>query len=150
MRWLRRVARRLGTGERGDASVEAAIFLPLLGILVLVVVFGGRHTTAEQGVQSAASAAARSASIARSTDTAHADAVAAATASLDNHGVNCVSTDVSVDLSGFSAPVGTDAQVTVEVTCQVGLADLSVPGMPGSISVSSTAISPIDTYRGRG
>lgn len=36
------------------------------------------------------------------------------------------------------------------VRCRVDMADLAIPGTPGSVQVESTQSSPIDTYRGRG
>jgi hypothetical protein len=56
---------------------------------------------------------------------------------------------VTVDLDAFTAPPGTPAQVASTVTCQVDLADLAVPGVPGSHTVTATMSSPIDTYRER-
>jgi hypothetical protein len=37
--------------------------------------------------------------------------------------------------------------VTVTVICRVSVADLSVPGMPGSVVVRATSSAPIDPYR---
>ena len=39
---------------------------------------------------------------------------------------------------------------TATVACVVNLADLSLPGVPGTRTVTATATSPIDTYRERG
>jgi hypothetical protein len=60
-----------------------------------------------------------------------------------------VSTDVVVDVTGFAAPVGSDATVTVTVTCTVTIADLAIPGLPGTHTMTGTATSPIDSYRSR-
>ena len=56
---------------------------------------------------------------------------------------------VSVDTSAFGVPVGTPATVTASITCRVPFADLSLPGMPGSITVRSTGAAALDTYRAR-
>jgi hypothetical protein len=53
-----------------------------------------------------------------------------------------VSTTVTVDTAGFAAPVGTPATVTATVRCVVNLADLAVPGVPGTRTVTATATSP--------
>ena len=135
--------------ERGTAAVELAVAAPFLMLIVLVIVAGGRLELARGGVQAAAADAARAASIARTADAAADTATASAQATLANQGLTCTSTVVSVDLSGFGAPVGPPAAVTATVTCTVPLADLGVPGLPGQRPLTATAVSPLDTYRGR-
>src|SRR3546814_17644537 len=61
-------------GDRGSASIEAAIAVPAFGLFVGLIIFGGRTAIAQQSVESAASDAARSASILRT----NAEATAAA------------------------------------------------------------------------
>lgn len=145
MRWLRR---RL-SGERGSVSLELVVLTPGLLLVIGVLIYGGRLELAKQSVQSAASQAAREASIARTQPEANSAADAAATRSLAEQGLNCVSSSVSVDTSGFASPAGTPATITAEVTCVVNLSDLAVPGIPGSQTVTATADSPLDTYRER-
>ena len=53
-----------------------------------------------------------------------------------------------VDVGGFASPAGTPASVGATVTCQVSLAD-TLPGLPGSIGVTATVRSALDTYRER-
>ena len=143
-----------GTGqtprpERGSAVIEAAIGVPAFLLLVGLIVFAGRVAIANQAVGSAATEAARAASIARSSGDARAEAESAAVSSLANQRVNCGRSAVTVDTSGFASPVGTPATVRATVTCVVSLSDLSVPGIPGSRSVTATMTSPLDTYRER-
>ena len=145
MRWLRR---RL-TGERGSVSLELVILTPGLLLVLGVLIYGGRLELAKQSVQSAATQAAREASIARTQPEANSTADVAATRSLAEQGLDCVSSSVSVDTSGFASPAGTPASITAEVTCVVNLSDLAVPGVPGSQTVTATADSPLDTYRER-
>ena len=142
------VRRRLG-GERGSVSLELVVLTPGLLLVIGVLIYGGRLELAKQSVQSAASQAAREASIARTQPEANSTADAAATRSLAEQGLNCVSSSVSVDTSGFASPAGTPASITAEVTCVVNLSDLAVPGIPGSQTVTATADSPLDTYRER-
>lgn len=147
MTWARRVLAR--DGERGSASIEAVIAAPAIGLFVGLVILGGRLALAGQTVESAAYEAARSASIARTAALAASSSHAAATATLANQSLTCASTNVSVDVSGFSAPTGTPASVEATVTCVVALGDLTLPGVPGTRTVTATAVSPIDTYRER-
>ncbi len=39
--------------------------------------------------------------------------------------------------------------MSATVTCVVNLGDISVPGLPGSLTITETVTSPLDTYRGR-
>ncbi|NHA68227.1 TadE family protein [Phycicoccus flavus] len=144
-----RTRRTSVAGERGSAALEAAVGVPAFLLLVGLVIAGGRLAIAGQALQSAATDAARAASIARTQTTALTSAATAATTSLDNQHLACVSRAVTVDVSGFTAPVGTPAAATATVTCTVRLSDLAVPGLPGARTLTATATSPIDTYRER-
>ena len=136
--------------EAGSAAIEAAVGLPAFMLFVALVILAGRLAIATQAVQASASEAARVASIARTQSSAQGAAATAATSSLANQNLHCVRSTVTVDTAGFDAPVGTPAQVTATVACVVNLADLSLPGVPGTRTVTATATSPIDTYRERG
>lgn len=135
--------------ERGSAAIEAVIVVPAFMLFVLLIIAGGRLAIAHQQVESAAAEAARSASIARSPGQAAADARAGADRSLQSNGLVCTSTEVQVKTAGFTAPVGTATQVSATVRCTVALADLGVPGLPGSHTVAASVSSPVDTYRER-
>lgn len=136
--------------ERGSAAIEAAIGLPAFILFVGLIIAGGRLAIAHQALQSAASDAARTASISRDAGEANSAAQREARTSLNNQKLACRSTEVSVDTSGFRVPTGQPADVTVTLTCRVDLADLSVPGVPGSRLIRATMRSPIDTWRERG
>ncbi|MBW8174033.1 pilus assembly protein [Ornithinimicrobium sp. Arc0846-15] len=135
--------------ERGSVTVEAVLLAPAVLVLVFLVIFGGRWAIAQQAVEAAASEAARAASIARSPGEANGSASAMAGTSLSEQNVRCSSQSVGVDTSGFGAPVGTAAQVSVTVTCVVDMSDLAAPGIPGARTLTATMSSPLDTYRGR-
>jgi len=136
-------------GETGSVSLELAVLAPTLLLFIGVLVYGGRLSLADQAVQAAASQAAREASIPRTQPEADATAASVAAASLAPQGLDCLPSSVAVATTGFARPAGTPATVTATVTCVVALADLSVPGLPGSQTVSATADSPLDTYRER-
>lgn len=140
--------RRTRPRDRGSSVVEVVILAPALGLFLMLVIAGGRVAIAHQAVQSAAADAARSASIARTQGHAETAAADAATTSLGDQGTDCAATSVSVDSTGFAAPVGTPASVAATVTCQVDLAGL-LPGLPGSMPITATVRSPLDSYRER-
>lgn len=141
--------RRSGGRDRGSVVIEAAIGIPAFLLFVGLIIFAGRVVIAQQAVQSAAADAARTASIARTAHEASSTARSAAADSLTNQHVHCRTWQVRLDTSGFATPVGTAATVTARITCLLDLADLSVPGVPGSKLVTATMTSPIDTYRER-
>jgi Flp pilus assembly protein TadG len=135
--------------ERGSVAIEAAIGVPTFGLFVAMIILGGRVEIASQSVDAAAYEAARAASIERTQSEAISSGRSAATSSLHDQGLQCAATDITVDAAGFNAPLGTTAQVTATVTCKVNLGDLSIPGLPGTRSITATASSPIDAYRER-
>ena len=141
------MTRRAWRDERGSVSLELAIIAPALLLLLGALVLAGRVETSSAIVEQAARAAARDASLARTTDAARTTALTSARRELA--GSTCVNTDVTVDTTGFAAPVGTDAAVTVTVSCTVSIADLAIPGLPGTHTMTGTATSPIDNYRSR-
>lgn len=135
--------------ERGSAAIEAVLGAVAFTLFLSLAILGGRVALAHQGVQASAADAARAASIARNPTSAATDARAAAAATLANQQLHCATHQVSVDTSGFAVPVGSPASVSATVTCQLVVADLSLPGIPGTIAVQATMTSPLDTYRGR-
>lgn len=135
--------------ERGSAALEAAIGLPAFVLFLGLIIVAGRIAVAGQAVDAVATEVARTASIARTEAAATRTAGDAATASLATQGLHCSATTVNVDTRGFRAPVGTPAAVSATITCTVPLGDIAIPGLPGTTTVTGTATSPIDTYRGR-
>jgi Flp pilus assembly protein TadG len=135
--------------ERGSVSVELALLAPALLLLLSFAVFAGRTQIAEGAVQEAARSAAREASLARDPATAAALAGAQAERTLAAQNLRCQQTTVDVDTAGFQAPLGQPGDVTVSITCVVGMADLLAPGLPGSVTVEASFISPVDAYRER-
>ncbi|MET8411861.1 TadE family protein [Streptomyces sp. NPDC005195] len=149
MRNTARWARRLRSDE-GSAAIEAAIILPSLIMFLCLAIAGGRLVTSGAKIDSAAEDAAREASIHRTAATAQSAAQTAAAESLNDQGITCASTSVSINTGGLSVPVGQVGTVTVTVTCTVNLSDLLLPGAPGARTLTSTATSVVDQYRQRG
>ena len=137
------------TREQGAVSVELALLAPALLLLVSFAVVAGRTQVAEGAVAEAARAAAREASLARDAVTAAALAGAQADRTLAAQDLRCQSTSVDIDTTGFQAPLGQPGDVTVSITCVVGMADLLAPGLPGSVTVEASFTSPVDAYRER-
>lgn len=135
--------------DRGSATIEAAIGVPAFMLFVGLIIFGGRTATTHQALQSAASDAARSASLARDAGSAKTAAEKAARSSLNAQDLKCDNVQVHTTTTGFTVAVGQDATVTVTVSCRLKLGDLAVPGVPGQRTISATMTSPLDTWRER-
>ncbi|MEJ8653658.1 hypothetical protein WKI65_37840 [Streptomyces sp. MS1.AVA.3] len=146
MTMLRRLCWR---DDRGTYTLETVIcvtfLLPFLGLLAAYGLAG----VFDSSVDNAANSAARAASQAADADTAQARGRAAAAAVLRQDDRNCTSQTVSIDTSSFSAPLGQAASVTATVTCTIPLAQLTVPGLPGSKTLTATATSALDQYADR-
>lgn len=136
-------------GQRGSATLELAVLAPVLLILLALIVAGGRIQLAGGSVETAARDAARQASIARTPAAARAAAVSSARATLNSEGLSCSGLSVSVDTAGFATPLGQRAHIEADVACTVPLADISVPGLPGTYRMRAMATSPLDANRGR-
>ncbi|MEU9412228.1 TadE/TadG family type IV pilus assembly protein [Streptomyces sp. NPDC048281] len=136
--------------DEGSAAIEAAIILPALIMFLCMAIAGGRIVTSGAKIDSAAEDAAREASIHRTAAAAQSAARAAAAESLNDQGIKCASTRVSINTSGLSVPVGQVGTVTATVVCTVNLSDLLLPGVPGAKTLTSTATSVVDQYRERG
>ena len=136
--------------ERGSAAIEAAILAPPLLVLIGLAIVGGRIQVAGGAIEGAAHDAARAASISRTAGEAHANALAAAGATLGQQGLHCASLTVVVNTAGFAVPVGQPATVSAAVTCVVDFSDLvGVDGLPGSKTLTASFVSPLDTFRTR-
>ena len=127
--------------------MELAILLPIGLLLVAMLVVGARIALAGDRISGVAGIAARDASLARSAVAAQQMATDTATAALTSQGLHCIDVQVRVDTSGFSAPPGTSASVTVAVSCTVDLSDVGVAGLPGSRTLTDSATSPLDPAR---
>ena len=137
------------SADRGSATLELAIVAPALLLLLSLVIAAGRVVAAGSAVEQAAAAGARAASLARDARSAESRAESVVRESLKGQGVTCATVSSRVQTTGFAVAVGRPASVSVEVRCAVPLADLAVPGMPGTRLMVAGATSPLDRFRGR-
>jgi Flp pilus assembly protein TadG len=140
---------RARRSDSGNAALELVILAPLLLALLSLVIAAGRTTVAQGSVDAAARDAARQASIALTPESAQTAGLVSARAALRRDGLDC-SPAVVIDTRQFtSVPVGRPAAITAVVSCAVPLANLALPGLPGTARLSATFTSPLDTYRSR-
>jgi hypothetical protein len=147
VRGERLFAGRRPFGDRGSESVELAILAPIAILVLTMLVVGARVSLAGDRISGVAGIAARDASLARSAGAAQQAANTAATAALAGADLHCTNVRVHLDTSGFSRPPGAAASLRVDVWCTVDLSDIGVPGLPGSKTLTDTAISPLDPAR---
>jgi Flp pilus assembly protein TadG len=148
-----RLARR-PKSEAGNAALELVILGPALLFLIGIIIVFGRIETAVTAVSDAARDAARQASL----QLDPADAIVAgqesAHAALAQDGLKCdplvnVDTNGAGHLPGFQGQVGQPAAVSATVTCVISLAQIVIPGLPGTDAITETFTSPLDLYRER-
>jgi len=129
--------------DEGQAIAELVIVAPVLLLVVVLLISLGRIDSAQGDVESAARAGVQAAVLQDSPNDARAQAVAAVASTLGTAGLTCPSPQVITNTSDF-VPGGS---VSVTVTCVTSLADVSVPGVPGTKTLSATSVAPIDPYR---
>jgi hypothetical protein len=128
-------------GERGSASAEIVIIAPILILMTAVALTLGRLAIDRGEVAEAARAAAEAASVWPTAPQANEAAQLAAAYSLVHDGLDCLSPRVVVDAASL-APGG---ELAVTVSCTVQLE--SSFGLPGAVTLVSSAVAPIETYR---
>jgi Flp pilus assembly protein TadG len=136
-------APRPARNDAGFSSLELVIITPVVLAMLLLVVGFGRLTHGRQLVQEAAAAGARAATLDSNPVRADADARQAAHDILTPGGISCQTFSTSVNTDDFR-PGG---QVSVAITCTVGLSDLGLAGFPGSKTMTASATSPLDQFR---
>ncbi|MFB9854493.1 TadE family protein [Micromonospora andamanensis] len=121
----------------------ALSYVPLMVLAALAVVACLRLASAAIDVNSAAAAAARQASLARTSGEAHAAGADGASTTLAGRPITCQPFTITVDPGAF-VPGG---QVSATVTCSVRLEDLYGLGLPGAVTITSTSRQPLDEFR---
>jgi Flp pilus assembly protein TadG len=138
------MTRRL-RGTRGDAGpLEVVLLVPVVLLAFALVVAFGRATTTSEHVAHAAAVGARAAASAQTLGGATVLASDVVADALAQVGMSCGAPSVS----GVFTPGGS---VTVTVSCQVDLGDLTAFGwLPGSRTLQASATEVIDRSRGAG
>ena len=136
------VAKSGRVGEGGSIAVELVILAPLITVLLAVVVLVGRVEATRADLAGAAHAAARDLSLARDPAAAMGDARALIDATLHVGSSDCLRATLRSSI--------TATEVRVTVSCEVGLSDVAVLPVPGSMTVSATATEVIDQHREQG
>lgn len=136
-------------GQRGAAVVEVALIVPLLVVLVLGLAGAWRIGWARTQLHEAAAAGARAATLATSAPAAVEQAVNTIEFDLATVNVVCSDLVVDVDTAAFLNPPGQHGSVIVRLGCRLDLADVMVPGLPGSLWLDAEASEALDVLRER-
>jgi Flp pilus assembly protein TadG len=137
---------RTDESERGAATTEMVLVMPVLIAFLSMVVLAGRLTDARGDVVSAASDAARAASIQATAGAAATEAQSIAEDTLAGEGIECQGgADVAISYRGGGHVRGAIVQATV--TCDVPTGDLALMNLPGVVTVREESWEPIDTHR---
>lgn len=129
--------------ERGVATLELVLLMPVFVGLILFAVGMGRLGQARGDIDAVARDAARAGSIARSPDEAQAAAQAAASDVLASRNLTCADLAVDVDTSDFRA----GGWVRVDVSCTIPLSQLTGLWSPGDKTMQARGLAVVDTYR---
>ena len=133
---IRRRAIEAAGSERGTMSIEVVVLVPVLLLITMVAVAGGRIVSAQGMVEAASRDAARAASMERSVGAASA-AANRSLAQADTARANC---SAGVDVGGFRRGGA--------VSCRVKLSDLGLVFLPGATVVRAESSAPVDQWRG--
>jgi len=126
--------------DRGMVATELAILFPVMLAMAMLVIFAGRVSEQNATVQSAADAAARTASIQLDQPTATTAAQTAATSNAN------LCSQISVDrLTWREAAPDQPGLVTVEVSCTISNAHLGFSF--GERTITRTAVSVVEYWR---
>jgi Flp pilus assembly protein TadG len=126
------------------ATAEMVLLTPLALVVLAFLVIAGRLSTTTADVTAASRDAARAASLAQNYDLAIAAAENTAASTLAQQDVTCRNLTVSGGDPGTFVAGG---EVTITVSCDVNLADVALPGIPGTRTVASTSTEVVDRFR---
>jgi Flp pilus assembly protein TadG len=129
--------------DSGSLTVELVVLAPVVFLIALCLLLFGRVSEARQLVTESARAGAEAAAVMPNAQSAQSAAVDSAAVGTDGRTHTCAHPEIVTDVSHYY-PGG---YVRVTVTCAVALSDLSVPGVPGSTTISESSTAPVDPYR---
>jgi Flp pilus assembly protein TadG len=130
--------------EHGSAVVELVLLTPVLILMLLFIVLCARLSDADLRLGDAAHQAARAATTARNPIAAASDATSTAQTALADAGIACQSLSARTDTGGLQP----GSTVTTTLSCTIGLRDLALLSLPGSVTLTATSSSIVDIYRG--
>ena len=130
---------RIRRDDRGSGAVQLPVMAATYVAFIMLLVFVGRVNSGHSAAETAARSAARTIAISRDPASAAGAAQDDAAAIVNVGSASCRSMDFSSSVS--------DTDVTVTVTCEVDLGEVTMTGIPGRWAATATASEPIDRWR---
>jgi Flp pilus assembly protein TadG len=140
---------RTARASAGSISIEAVLVIPAFVLFLVLIIAIGRVAMVREDLGAAAVNGTRIASLTTGSAAAETAAREAVTAQLAREGTTCLTLDIGVDTTALDRPPGEPGTVTTTIGCDVPLADLLVPGLPGHWVIRASYSTPIDTYTNR-
>lgn len=141
---MTRFRTRQRRSETGTLAVEMAIIVPSILLIFGLIFAYGRAASVNGYLESGTRDAARAATLARSYAEAEDRAREILREATQGLPQACQDT-LDVNLS---EPFAAGEPITVSTSCSYGLADIGLPGAPGTITPESSFTSMLDPYRG--
>jgi Flp pilus assembly protein TadG len=129
------------------ATAELVLLTPLAFVVLAFLVIAGRLSTVTAEVAAASRDAARAASLTQTYDQAITAATDTARGSLAKKDVTCRNLTVT---GGEPSTFVAGGEITVTISCDVSLADVALPGIPGTRTVAASSTEVLDRFRGVG
>jgi len=131
-------------GDAGSAMIEVAVWCALLvGVIMRGDAAIGLIDSGRSDVEQAAWSAARAASLQATPAEAERAAQQTTAATLAQAGRACRDPHTDVDTSAFRA----GGQVNVTVSCHTDLSSLTIPGIPGTVTLSARGTAYLEQHR---
>ncbi|WP_432511197.1 TadE/TadG family type IV pilus assembly protein [Kineococcus sp. SYSU DK001] len=127
--------------DEGSLALEFTLVAPVLLLLIALLLACARVSTNSATLDTGVRDAARAATTSRSADAAAQRAFAVVQAAVGPG--DCADSLVVEPVTEFTA----GRPVTITARCTYPVADLGLPGLPGSLTVSSSFSSPLDPNR---
>lgn len=135
--------------EQGDQAVSLILIAPVIMLILGSFIGLGRIALADMEVQTAANAAARAATLSQTQHAAQSSAHATATATLAQRGIRCTNLKINTSTNALNNASNPLATVNTTISCTVNLSDVSVPGLPGTRTITASGKSPVDIHRSK-
>jgi len=147
--WCRSLRQQSVNPGSGSVSIEAVLVIPAFLLFLALIAAIGRAASVQEDIHAATVAACRIASQQTTSAAAQLAAENAITTNLGRQGITCDQLDVTIDTTALNQLPGQPGNITVSVGCTIPLSDLSVPGLPGQVTLTDQFSSAIDPYTHR-
>jgi Flp pilus assembly protein TadG len=122
------------------------LIVPALLLFVILTIALARWATAYADLQSGALAGARAAALAADSTEGAQLAERISRQQMVSGGPNCQTLTVTTSTAALDQDPGQLGEVSVSLVCLLPLGDLTLPGLPGQVTIEAAADCPIDPF----